>query len=85
MEAIDNSLLARLGWKMASNQPHLWVDSLRGKYLKHGVSFLNAPSNAFSSWLWKGLLTNIKVVEKGAAFPFQVVIMWIFGTHHGFL
>jgi hypothetical protein len=28
MEAINNSLLARIGWKMTSNQPHLWVDSL---------------------------------------------------------
>ena len=66
MEVINNSLLARIGWKMTSNQPHLWVDSLRGKYLKHGVSFLDAPSNALSSWLWKWLLKNRKVVEQGA-------------------
>ncbi|XP_059440565.1 uncharacterized protein LOC132173020 [Corylus avellana] len=66
MEAINNSLLARLGWKLTSNQPLIWVDSLRSKYLKHGVSFLNAPSNALSSWLWKGLLQNRKVVEQGA-------------------
>jgi hypothetical protein len=66
MEAMNNSLLARLGWKMASNQPHLWVDSLRSKYLKNGVSFLNAPYNPLSSWLWKGLQKNRKVVEQGA-------------------
>jgi hypothetical protein len=66
MEDMNNSLLARLGWKMVSNQPHLWVDSLRGKYLKNGVSFLSAPSNSVSSWLWKGLQKNRKVVEKGA-------------------
>jgi hypothetical protein len=47
MEATNNSLLARIGWKMTSNQPHLWVDSLRGKYLKNGVSFLAASTNAF--------------------------------------
>jgi hypothetical protein len=50
MEALNDSLLARLGWKMVSNQPLLWVDSLRGKYLKNGISFLNAPYNALSSW-----------------------------------
>jgi hypothetical protein len=66
MEATNNSLLDRIGWKMTSNQPHLWVDSLRGKYLKNGVSFLAAPSNTLSSWLWKGLLKNRKVVENGA-------------------
>jgi hypothetical protein len=55
MEAMNDYLLARLGWKMVSNQPLLWVDSLRGKYLKNGVSFLNASFNALSSWLWKGL------------------------------
>jgi hypothetical protein len=39
---------------------------LRGKYLKHGISFLDAPSNPSSSWIWKGLIKNRKVVEKGA-------------------
>jgi hypothetical protein len=66
MEFLNNSLLARLGWKLTSNQPLLWVDALRGKYLKNGVSFLNAPPNLSSSWIWKGLLKNRKVVQKGA-------------------
>ncbi|XP_059454885.1 uncharacterized protein LOC132185077 [Corylus avellana] len=66
MESLNNSLLVRLGWKMTSNQSLLWVDSLRSKYLKNGISFLNAPTNPSSSWLWKGLLKNRKVVEKGA-------------------
>ena len=30
MKAMNDSLLARLGSKMVSNQPLLWVDSLRG-------------------------------------------------------
>jgi hypothetical protein len=66
MDSLNNALLARLGWKMVSNQPLLWVDSLRGKYLNNGVSFLSAPPNPLSSWLWKGLLRNRMVVEKGA-------------------
>ena len=32
MEFINKSLLARLGWKMLTNEPLLWVDALRGKY-----------------------------------------------------
>jgi hypothetical protein len=66
MESLNNTLLARLGWKLTSNQSSFWVDSLRSKYLKNGVSFLNASPNPMSSWIWKGLLKNRKVVEKGA-------------------
>jgi hypothetical protein len=66
MEFLNNSLLARLGWKMTINKPLLWVEALRGKYLANGVSFLNAPTNPLSSWLWKGLLKNREVVSKGA-------------------
>jgi exonuclease III len=66
MEFINNSLLARLGWKLTSNAPLFWVEALKGKYLQNGISFLEAPSNPLSSWIWKGLLKNRKVVEKGA-------------------
>jgi hypothetical protein len=66
IEFQNSSLLARLGWKMTTNQPLLWVDALRGKYLQHGISFLNAPFNSLSSRIWKGLLKNRKVVELGA-------------------
>ena len=66
IEFLNHSLLARLGWKLTSNQPLLWVEALRGKYLKNGVSFLNAPPNPSYSWLWKGLLKNRFVVQKGA-------------------
>ncbi|XP_059446389.1 uncharacterized protein LOC132177930 [Corylus avellana] len=58
--------LVKLGWKLTSNQPLLWVDALRGKYLKNGVSFLDAPPNPSSSWLWKDLLKNRLVAQKGA-------------------
>ena len=66
MKFLNNSLLAQLGWKLTSNEPLLWVDALKGKYLQNGFSFLEVPSNPFSSWIWKGLLKNRKVVEKGA-------------------
>jgi hypothetical protein len=85
MVSPNNALLARLGWKLVSNQPLLWVDSLRGKYLKNGVSFLNANPSPFSSWLWKWLLRNRKVVEKGACISISngcLVDVW---KSHGFL
>jgi hypothetical protein len=66
MEFLNNSLLARLGWKMVSNATLLWVDALRAKYLMNGASFLSAPNNPLSSWLWKGLLKNRGVVQQGA-------------------
>ncbi|GLT70458.1 hypothetical protein SLA2020_425380 [Shorea laevis] len=66
METINNSLLARLGWKMTINAPLLWVDALRAKYLRNGTSFLNVSLNPLASWLWKGLLKNKSVIQKGA-------------------
>ena len=66
MEFINKSLLAWLGWKMLTNEPLLWVEALRGKYLKNDISFLQASSCPSSSWIWKGLLKNREVVEKGA-------------------
>lgn len=49
IEFQNSSLLVRLGWKMITNQPLLWVDAFRGKYLQHGISFINAPFNSLSS------------------------------------
>jgi hypothetical protein len=66
MEFLNNSLLARLGWKMTTNQPLLWVDALRDKYLGLGTSFLTGSAKPRSSWLWKGLLKNREIVKKGA-------------------
>jgi hypothetical protein len=60
MEFLNNSLLAR--WKMVSNAHLLWVDVLRAKYLTNDASFLSAPNNPLSSWLWKCLLKNREVV-----------------------
>ena len=75
MAFLNNTVLARMGLKMVSNQPFLWVDSLRGKYLKNGVSFLHAPPNPLSSWLWKRLLSNRRVVEKGACISIPIGCM----------
>jgi hypothetical protein len=71
MESMNNALLAPLGWKMTFNHSLFWVDSLRNKYLKNGVSFLNASPNPMASWIWKGLLKNRKVVEKDACICFS--------------
>lgn len=73
MEFLNSSLLARLGWKMVSNQPLLWVDALRGKYLKNGISFLFATPKPLSSWLWNGLLKIGILLPKVLAFLFLVV------------
>jgi len=38
---------------MTINQPLLWVECLRNKYLTNGISFFKASYNPCSSWLWK--------------------------------
>jgi hypothetical protein len=66
LEFHNHSLLAKLGWKLTINAPSLWVEVLKGKYLENGISFLNVSPNPSSSWLWKGLLKNGMVINKGA-------------------
>jgi hypothetical protein len=87
MEFINNSLLARLGWKLTSNEPLLWMEALKGKYLQNGFSFLEAPSNPLSSWIWKGLLKNRKLRwwRKVLAGLLLMVKILIFGLLLGFL
>ena len=48
---------------MVLNEPLLWVEALKGKYLKNGTFFLDVEVNPHSSWLWKGLMKNRNVVE----------------------
>jgi hypothetical protein len=49
MEFINNSLLARLGWKLISKEPLLQVEALSGKYLPNDISFLDVDVNPQSS------------------------------------
>jgi hypothetical protein len=42
MEIINNSLLARMGWKLFSKESMLRVEVLKGKYLPNDISFLDA-------------------------------------------
>jgi hypothetical protein len=59
-------LLAKLGWKLNINSPSLWIDVLKGKYLKKDIPFLKTSPNPTSSWLWKDLLKSKVVINKGA-------------------
>jgi hypothetical protein len=44
-----------------------WLeDDNQSTFVVGGISFLKASYNPHSSWLWKGLLKNRKVVELGA-------------------
>jgi hypothetical protein len=66
IEFLNNSLLARLGWKLLYEESLLWVEALSGKYLSNGISFLVVDVKPQSSWTWKGLLKNRKLLLKGA-------------------
>ena len=51
---MNNALLAKLGWEMASNSDKMWVKVMKAKYLE-GKSFLKAPLKLNFSWNWKGI------------------------------
>jgi len=58
----------KIGMKKRGKEKELllWVEALSGKYLSNGISFLDVDVKPQSSWIWKGLLKNRKLLLKGA-------------------
>jgi hypothetical protein len=47
MEFLNNSLLARLGWKLTLNEPLLWVDALKRKVFAEWFFFFGGSFKSF--------------------------------------
>ena len=67
LEDTNITLLAELGWAMASNLDVKWVQILKAKYLQR-KSFLKTPLSSHSSKLWKGICRSKTLVKKMACF-----------------
>lgn len=66
MEFINNSLLARMGWKLHSKESLLWVEVLRGKYLPNDLFFGCSSRSSIFLDLERLVLKNRNELEKGA-------------------
>lgn len=64
---INSSLLAKLGWKVATGEETLWTRMLKAKYLKNH-SFFECTKKVGDSPIWKGILSSRAFLKKGVCF-----------------
>jgi hypothetical protein len=63
MKAMNQALIAKLGWKFLTNQDSLWVQQFRIKYIKYG-DFFSTPNSAGASQVWKGIVQCKPLLHK---------------------
>lgn len=67
---LNQALLAKLAWKIASNEESLWVAAFRSKYLSYG-SFFDCEVKPGDFWVWKSILNARDIISKGACFKLE--------------
>lgn len=64
MWEVNRALVSKLGWKLLTNQSHLWAAHLKSKYLSKWDFFSSQPPQIapgfgrLNPWLLRGLATN---------------------------
>lgn len=64
---INTALLAKLAWKIASEEESMWTQILASKYLR-GQSFFQHQLKPGDSNVWKGIVSARSWIRKGACF-----------------
>lgn len=64
IEAFNDALLAKIGWRLLSNPDSLLGKTLLGKYC-HSSSFLDCTSPSSASHGWRGILIGRGLLKKG--------------------
>lgn len=75
---MNKTLISKLRWKLCSNEPSLWVDIIKAKYLKE-KSFLQVIPKADASYTWKSILWTRELMENGVIWSVQngaIVRFW---------
>lgn len=67
LEDYNDSLLAKLGWRIHSNPNSMLSQVLKGKYF-HDCSFLESSKKSGSSHGWTSIMAGKGVLEKGLGF-----------------
>lgn len=65
--AMNEALLAKMGWAMLTDADKLWVQLLKSKYCK-GRPFSYVPQRSSDSWLWTGILNSRTLLGKGSCY-----------------
>lgn len=58
------ALVAKLGWRIITQQDNLWVQIIRAKYLRT-KSFFNVTRTQRASFAWKGILQTRGIIFQG--------------------
>lgn len=69
-KCFNNAALAKLGWKILTDQQSWWVKIVKAKYLRNSNFFVVKKSSS-SSLAWKGILDSRNIIQEG--------IRWIVG------
>ena len=64
IEPLNKAYLAKLGWKVFTENNNLWVRLIKDKYLRK-ISFLQYKSSTNDSWIWKNILKQRELLDKG--------------------
>ena len=83
MKDYNNALLAKLGWKILTQDDKTWVKIVKGKYLSNSNLF-NARKNNNSSWVLQGISKAIPFLRKGTRRLVEMVWTPIIGRICGF-
>lgn len=71
MTKLNGSLLAKVGWKIMTEQDALWVKVVKGKSLSNS-NFLECRANAQSSYTWRSVIKGQDVLKRG--------LKWVIGN-----
>ena len=63
-EAVNKAFQCKLVWKILTNAPSLWVQSMRAKYL-HSATLFHCTWKNSDSPVWKSLLKCRNLLQKG--------------------
>ncbi|OVA12650.1 Reverse transcriptase zinc-binding domain [Macleaya cordata] len=63
LQLFNKSLMAKLAWRMLTEQDQLWVKVLKHKYFPSS-SPLNPIQVRQGSWVWKGIQQGLEVVQQ---------------------
>ncbi|KAH7525104.1 hypothetical protein FEM48_Zijuj06G0189800 [Ziziphus jujuba var. spinosa] len=61
------TMLAKLGWKLASGEECLGTRMMKAKYL-HNETFFSYTPKQDASWVWKGIVKSRDILRKGVCF-----------------
>ncbi|XP_031105595.1 uncharacterized protein LOC116010359 [Ipomoea triloba] len=65
LDKMNEAFLAKLGWRLMQNEDSLWTQVLKAKYAITSVDCMTWRPKANMSFVWKGILNTIPILQGG--------------------